>query len=1176
MKSRQIGVFFPDKHRSKRARAAAAYSISPSRILAERLTILSFIAALALLVFVRTGLCQDAPAAASRPAPVTVSTLEAKIAGAEAATDLPDEAKTKLVELYRKTLSNLQTTTSSREAAQAFQQASQTAPAETQALRKKMEEPPSTAPEDTLEANRVTPLRELESLLQKEKANHAAVDALRADFARRLDAEAQRPTLIRQRLTEGNEQQEEVAAQLKLPPPASESPAKAVAWRWELETRYEALSAEIKMLDQELLSQPARVDLMKAKRDKAEASVEWVGKRVKLLENLVTERRQAEAEEAKTVAEVIRREAEGRHSLVVRLADQNAALTEEIAGLASELADLAAQTEETDKLARQLEEDFESAQETVTIGIYGLNEELGYLLLQQRQSLPDVRSFRRQAREWGDKAGKVGAQRLLHRRERRQLSDPAAYVVGIVKETAAEETPAMRERLADLATRRKALLEKAVESDDFYLRKLGELESAQQLLLATIERFDEFLDVHLLWVRSASPTELKEAGALPEQVSRILSPGGWYGSARALLYQATHSPVFVFLAVALGALLWIRRHLIKFIEATSSKLGNPTADNFVYSLQALAVTLIAAAVWPLVVSVAGWQLRVSAEATDFSNGVGGALLTLAVQFFLLRAVRLICIPQGLAAAHFGWPASSLRLLRRELDRLTWIYLPAAGVFLVAVHLDPLNAGWAIGRAAFVILALSLSLAVYRLLHPKTGVLAAYMQREKRQRFRRLHRLWYPFLVLAPLALGALSVLGYLYAATTLLEHLVDTAWMVIGLILLAALAQRWLGVTRRRIAYETAKELREEAKQEPDQTDTQEAGGLLGFEEPELDLEALSDTSSHLISTAVIVSGVIGLWMIWSDVLPALRVFDEVTLWNHIVTEGGEDKIDPVTLADIGLVLVYGAVTFLLARQLPAMLEIILLHQFHMSAGSRYTFTTLTSYTIITVGILLVLNTIGAEWSQLQWLVAALSVGIGFGLQEIVANFISGLIILFERPIRVGDVVTVGDTDGLVTKIRIRATTIRNPDRKELLVPNKEFITGRLLNWTLSDPVIRLVVVVGVAYGTDVDEAHALMLEAAEENEQVLDDPNSVVTFEGFGDNSLTLQLRVFIDDLGYRVKTITALHKAITRKFEESGIVIAFPQRDLHLDTARPLQVELRREREDRRDGDAETLDGK
>ena len=105
-----------------------------------------------------------------------------------------------------------------------------------------------------------------------------------------------------------------------------------------------------------------------------------------------------------------------------------------------------------------------------------------------------------------------------------------------------------------------------------------------------------------------------------------------------------------------------------------------------------------------------------------------------------------------------------------------------------------------------------------------------------------------------------------------------------------------------------------------------------------------------------------------------------------------------------------------------------------MSSGSRYTVTTISSYAIIAVGLLLVLNTLGAQWSKLQWLVAALSVGIGFGLQEIVANFISGLILLFERPIRVGDIVTVGDTDGVVTKIRIRATTIRNWDRKELVL----------------------------------------------------------------------------------------------------------------------------------------------
>ena len=162
--------------------------------------------------------------------------------------------------------------------------------------------------------------------------------------------------------------------------------------------------------------------------------------------------------------------------------------------------------------------------------------------------------------------------------------------------------------------------------------------------------------------------------------------------------------------------------------------------------------------------------------------------------------------------------------------------------------------------------------------------------------------------------------------------------------------------------------------------------------------------------------------------------------------------------------------------------------------------------------MIVVFGLLGVTWNKVQWLAAALTFGLGFGLQEIVANFISGLIVLFERPIRIGDFVTVGDTDGLVTKIRIRATTIRNWDGKELLVPNKEFITGRLLNWSLSDQMTRVVIVAGVAYGSDVDKAMALMREAAQEHEHVLDDPAPILSFEGFGDNSLTLLLRAYIE----------------------------------------------------------------
>jgi potassium efflux system protein len=208
--------------------------------------------------------------------------------------------------------------------------------------------------------------------------------------------------------------------------------------------------------------------------------------------------------------------------------------------------------------------------------------------------------------------------------------------------------------------------------------------------------------------------------------------------------------------------------------------------------------------------------------------------------------------------------------------------------------------------------------------------------------------------------------------------------------------------------------------------------------------------------------------------------------------------------------------------------------------------------------VVLVFNLLGGNWSEIQWLIAALGVGIGFGLQEIVANFICGLILLFERPIRIGDIVSVGDTDGTVTKIRIRSTTIRNFDQKELLVPNKEFITGRLLNWTLTDPVTRLVIPVGIAYGSDVALAIRLVREAAEEHERVLDEPAFMVTFDSFGENSLQIILRCFIGSMDFWRQTISELHLAINQKFAEAGIVIAFPQRDIHLNTTSPMEVRV------------------
>ena len=180
-----------------------------------------------------------------------------------------------------------------------------------------------------------------------------------------------------------------------------------------------------------------------------------------------------------------------------------------------------------------------------------------------------------------------------------------------------------------------------------------------------------------------------------------------------------------------------------------------------------------------------------------------------------------------------------------------------------------------------------------------------------------------------------------------------------------------------------------------------------------------------------------------------------------------------------------------------------------------------------------------------------MTVGLGFGLQEIFANFVSGIIILFEQPIRVDDIVTIGEVTGSVAKIRIRATTIRRWDQRELIVPNKEFITGRLINWTLSDNVLRREFIVGIAYGSDTAKAEKILYEVARANPLVLKDREPVVIFKSFGDNSLEFELRVFISGIENYVPVWHSINCAIDEAFRKAGIVIAFPQRDIYIHSA-------------------------
>lgn len=276
-------------------------------------------------------------------------------------------------------------------------------------------------------------------------------------------------------------------------------------------------------------------------------------------------------------------------------------------------------------------------------------------------------------------------------------------------------------------------------------------------------------------------------------------------------------------------------------------------------------------------------------------------------------------------------------------------------------------------------------------------------------------------------------------------------------------------------------------------------------------------------------------------------------------TEAGTDASSPliVTVADVLLAIVVLIATWFAFRNFPGLLEIVVLPRLPLDAGSRYALSTVLRYMIAIIGFSIAFSVMGLSWNKVQWLAAALTFGLAFGLQEIFANFMSGLIILAERPVRIGDSVTVGGVTGDVSRIRMRATTIVDWDNKELIIPNKSFITGEVINWTLTNSVLRVIIGVGVSYSSDVDQVVRVLKKIALAEPGVLESPPSSVLFQRFGDSTLDFELRVFIPSVRHFVPVKHSLNMAIMKRFREEGIEIAFPQRDLHIRSAEaPIRI--------------------
>jgi len=233
-----------------------------------------------------------------------------------------------------------------------------------------------------------------------------------------------------------------------------------------------------------------------------------------------------------------------------------------------------------------------------------------------------------------------------------------------------------------------------------------------------------------------------------------------------------------------------------------------------------------------------------------------------------------------------------------------------------------------------------------------------------------------------------------------------------------------------------------------------------------------------------------------------------------------------------------------------------ILKKFNLKDGVRYTLRRLTEYTLHLVGIIIAFQFVGIDLSGLAVIFGLLSVGIGFGLQNVTANFVAGLVLLFERPIRIGDRVTVGDVEGDVEEISMRATKVRTLNNISIIVPNSQFTSSNIVNWSYGDPRIRLDIDVGVSYGSDLDLVLKSLKEVALESPRVLKDPAPDVLLREFGESSWNMRLRLWIDNPEGHHQTRSDINCAIVRKFRENGIEIPFPQRDLHVRSPLPLPL--------------------
>ena len=580
---------------------------------------------------------------------VDIEVLKSRIKEVEASTSRDEERKSKLTEQYRKAITQIEKSRTFKNEAEAFRQARINAPAEQEDLEQKLERFQQISAEDSLQISEKASLSEIEQLLQKEQADLAAVEAKLSEIRERISLLEVRPAVARDRLIVAQQDLEAVVEESKLIPTVNGTD-ETQARSWVLQSQALALSNEIKMLDQELLSSKARAELLQLRLEEAEFNVSYVSTRVKMLEELVNMRRLAEAEQFQLQAEAFKEGLESTHPLVIKLAEQNVALGEDIKQRALQLEQLVSEDDQTRKSNKRIANDLDTAKQKLEIA--GLSQALGQVLQKQRGLLPEIEALKSDASKREKLIANAGLRQIQYADEIRKLRNKEEYFSTVTQNLPQDEAQSIRSEIEKLNTYRIELLDRAIQTESTYLNVMAELDFSKRQLIKIIERYEDFLGKRLLWIRSTDPVSLESIKSLPTELKVLTTVSNWTSTTSIFIDQLVANPIMFLSFIGLVILTGMRNYFLKSAIATGQKIGYIRSDKLSYTMMALGWTLLASASLPVLLMFCGWQLALAGDLSGFALGVAKGLNKAGKDLLELLFFADICIAGGLAIKHF--------------------------------------------------------------------------------------------------------------------------------------------------------------------------------------------------------------------------------------------------------------------------------------------------------------------------------------------------------------------------------------------------------------------------------------------------------------------------------------------------------------------------------------------